>query len=583
MPAGLVKLPADFTDQCSIPRFSTTHKINNQSLQGLAILLLLRTFQLKAGVSNHKKKSMKKLFTLTGVLLCGSLVFAQAGDPAKYAGTITGENLKKHLTIIASDEFEGRETGTEGQRKAAAYIEAQFKATGLKPAEALKGYQQLYPLYQDSLVSTSLKAGKTAAVFGKDFISPMNTNETGKFKGKKIIFIGYGIDDKAYSDYTGIDVKGKVVVFFLGEPKKDGKYMISGTNRGSEWTFPGISKKLALAAAKGAAGALVINPLQETFNQRAVDNGKKTGVYYPRATAEGNAINYALVSHAFAKTLLGNNFDASLPAAKSYELFKIASFEKKMKTSFSFNKYRAVINASNVLGVIEGTDKKEEFVFLTGHYDHLGKRDGKIYYGADDDGSGTCAIIQMAEAFAKAAAEGHGPRRTIVFMTVSGEEKGLWGSEYYSDHPVFPLDKTTVDLNTDMVGRVDTERKTGDTLNYVYVIGHDKISSDLPVINEGMNNKYTQLVLDYKFDDPNDQNRIYFRSDHYNFARKGVPILFFYDGMLKADYHKPTDTVDKINWDLYEKRVRMIFYTAWEIANRDAMLKRDTPLNMGTR
>jgi Zn-dependent M28 family amino/carboxypeptidase len=168
-------------------------------------------------------------------------------------------------------------------------------------------------------------------------------------------------------------------------------------------------------------------------------------------------------------------------------------------------------------------------------------------------------------------------------MTVSGEEKGLWGSEYYSNHPIVPLEKTSVDLNTDMVGRIDTERQKDDTMNYVYVIGHDKLSSELQGINEGVNNKYTQLVLDYKYDDPNDQNRIYYRSDHYNFAKKGVPILFYYDGMLQADYHKPTDTVDKITWDLYEKRVRMIFHTAWEIANRDEMLKRDIPLGTGTR
>jgi Zn-dependent M28 family amino/carboxypeptidase len=134
-----------------------------------------------------------------------------------------------------------------------------------------------------------------------------------------------------------------------------------------------------------------------------------------------------------------------------------------------------------------------------------------------------------------------------------------------------------------MVGRVDTERKTADTLNYVYVIGHDKLSSELPGINEGANNKYTGLVLDYKFDDPNDKNRIYYRSDHYNFARKGVPILFFYDGMLLADYHKPTDTVEKINFPLMEKRAKMIFHTGWEMANRDNMLKRDTPLNMPGR
>ena len=527
---------------------------------------------------------MKKLFLLTNLSLCLGIAFAQTDNAAKYAALITGDGLKKQLTIIAGDEMEGRETGTEGQRKAAIYIESQFKAMGLNTVKALNGYQQLYPLYQDSLQKAGLTVDGKVGEFGKDFITPLNTNETGKFKGKKIIFAGYGIDDPKYNDYDGLDVKGKVVVFFLGEPKKDGKYIISGTTRGSEWTFPGTSKKLAAAAAKGAIGALVINPTQESFNQRAVDNGKKTGVYYPRANNAGKSINYALLSHAYAKTVIGANFDTLVKLIKTNQLIdKQWGVAKKLKLAYQFEKYRATINASNVVGIIEGTDKKDEYVFLTAHYDHLGKRDGKIYYGADDDGSGTCAVIEMANAFAKAAAEGNRPRRTLVFMTVSGEEKGLWGSEYYSDNPFFSLEKTTVDLNIDMIGRVDTERKTADTLNYVYVIGHDKLSSDLPGINEGVNNKHTQLVLDYKFDDPNDQNRIYFRSDHYNFARKGIPILFFYDGMLKADYHKPTDTVDKINWDLYEKRSRMIFHTAWEIANRDEMLKRDIPLNVGSR
>lgn len=528
---------------------------------------------------------MKKISSLL-LLFITVQVFAQTDNAARYGAIISKETLKKHLSILASDEYEGRETGTEGQRKAAVYIENQFKAIGLQTAAALNGYQQYYPLYQDSLVSTSLKVDGKDAEAGKDFVTPLNTNESGKFKGKKIVFIGYGIDDPAYSDYTNVNVKGKIVVFFLGEPKKDGKYFLGTAGfRGSEWTFPGISKKLAVAVAKGAAGALVINPMMESFQQRFIDNNKKTNVYFPRAT-EGKSINYALVSHAFAKLLVNDmfNFESYLASAKAYETFKINSgVERKVKASFEVDKYRTTINASNVVGIVEGSDKKDEYVFVTGHYDHLGKHDGKIYYGADDDGSGTCGVINMAEAFAKAKAEGNGPRRTMVFMTVSGEEKGLWGSEYYSDHPVFPMDKTSVDLNIDMVGRIDTERKSEDTLNYVYVIGHDKLSSDLPVINEGANNKYTKLTLDYKFDDPKDPNRIYFRSDHYNFARKGVPILFFYDGMLKSDYHKPTDTVDKIYWDLYEKRVKMIFHTAWEMANRNDMLKRDTPLNMGSR
>ena len=520
---------------------------------------------------------MKKICILPLLILCVH-AFAQNDGASKYAVVIDTLLLQKHLTIIASDEMEGRETGTEGQRKAAAYIEGQFAALGLLHPASLKSYQQLYPLYQDSLLEKELKINAVATEYGKDFITPLNGNENGSFKSNKIVFVGYGIDDAVYNDYANLNVKGKTVIFFLGEPKKEGKYFINPAGRSSDWTFPGINKKLAAAAARGAVGALIINPAQEIFNQRSIDNAKKTTVYYPKKEDGPKKLNYALLSFAFAKKILGNNFDSLATQIKTNRLLVLHPTDNKTAVSFSIKKYRNVINASNVLGIIEGTDKKDEYVFLTGHYDHLGKHDGKIYYGADDDGSGTVGVIAMATAFAKAKAEGKGPRRTIVFMTVSGEEKGLWGSEYYSDNPVYPINKTSVDLNTDMVGRIDTERKTGDTLNYVYVVGHNKLSSDLPGINEGANNKYTGLTLDYKFDDSTDVNRIYFRSDHYNFARKGIPVLFFYDGMLKADYHRPTDTVDKISWVLYAKRVQMIFYTAWEIANRDEMLKRDIPL-----
>ena len=525
---------------------------------------------------------MKKLFFLPLTLLCFQ-AFCQIDLSAKYAAEITGADLKKHLTIIAGDEFEGRETGTEGQRKAAFYIENQFGILNLKKPDALKSYQQFYPLYQDSLLESSLIVKGMVAKYGTDFFIPLPGNENARFKSSELVFAGYGIADSAYNDYSTINVKGKVVVIFLGEPKKEGKYFINAAGKSSQWTFPGLSKKLQSAAAKGAVGVLVINPNMETFSQRMTDNNMKSRVYYPEAEGAQKKLNYALLSHAFAKTIFPVAFDEAFATAKANGTFSPKPTDQKIKTEYLFKKYRNVINASNVVGIIEGTDKKDEYVFLTAHYDHLGKHDGKIYYGADDDGSGTCAVIEMAQAFAKAAKEGHRPRRTMVFMTVSGEEKGLWGSEYYSDHPLFPLNKTSVDLNIDMVGRIDTERKTGDTLNYVYVVGHDKLSTELPVINESVNNKYTNLVLDYKFDDPNDTERIYYRSDHYNFARKGVPVLFFYDGMLKADYHKPTDTVDKINFPLYEKRVRMIFHTAWEIANRDEMLKRDKPLPVGLR
>lgn len=522
---------------------------------------------------------IKKTILLLGLSVAACNAFAQADDAAKYGAGITGDNLKKHLTIIAGDEMEGRETGTEGQRKAAAYIEAQFKSIGLKSPDALKGYQQIFPLHRDSMTACTVKINDRQLEYGKDYYVPVLNNRSKKAAGNKLVFVGYGISEPGYDDYKDLDVKGKIVVLLLGEPKVNGNYLVSGTKQYSKYTYPGITEKIAVAESKGAVAAVIVNPLATILNSRMVAMNTTSNVYFP-GEALDKSIDFISVSMETAKQEFAEwNMDSLIKKARIGSVLNAIQVpEKKASFSFEYKKERQIINASNVLGVIEGTDKKNEFVFLTAHYDHLGKKDGKIYYGADDDGSGTCAVINMAEVFAKAKAEGKGPRRTIVFMTVSGEEKGLWGSEYYSDHPVFPLEKTTVDLNTDMVGRTDTERSKPDSLNYVYVIGHDKVSSELQGINEGVNKKYTNLVLDYKYDDPNDEQRIYYRSDHYNFARKGVPILFFYDGMLKADYHKPTDTVDKINWELYEKRVRMIFYTAWEIANRNDMLKRDIPL-----
>ncbi len=527
---------------------------------------------------------MKKMLSIP-VLLCLTIIAtAQVDDASRYAAIITQEALQQHLTIIAGDEMEGRETGTDGQRKAAAYIEAQFKQMGLQAPAALNGYQQYYPVFKDSITGVAVKINNNLLQYGSDYYSQAINNESRRISAKKIVFAGYGISTDKYDDYAGLDVKGKSVVIFLGEPRKNGQYLLSGNGKYSAYTYPGIQTKLGIARSKGAVAVIFINPAEATADSVTIRRNTQPGLFYPRSGDNSNP-NYIVLSHAAARAYLQawqpDNLIADARAGKPFTTAQ--QKELDMPFAFDFKKERMKIEASNVIAIIEGSDKKDEYVFITAHYDHLGKHNGKIYYGADDDGSGTCAVIQMATAFVKAKEEGHGPRRTLVFMTVSGEEKGLWGSKYYSDNPVFPLDKTCVDLNIDMVGRIDTERLLADTLNYVYVIGHNMLSTELQPINEGVNNKYTQLVLDYKFDDPDDPERIFYRSDHYNFAKKGVPILFFYDGMLKADYHKPTDTVDKINWALYQKRVQMIFYTAWEMANREAMLKRDLPIPDGTR
>ena len=227
---------------------------------------------------------------------------------------------------------------------------------------------------------------------------------------------------------------------------------------------------------------------------------------------------------------------------------------------------RPQLNPSeNVVAFIEGSEKPDEIIVISAHYDHLGMYDGKIYYGADDDGSGNVAMLEIAKAFQKAVSEGNGPKRSILFLHVTGEEKGLLGSKYYTNFPIFPLENTITNLNIDMIGRVD-EIHTNNP-NFVYLIGSDKLSTELHELSEEINKSFTQLDLDYTYNSEDDPNRYYYRSDHYNFAKNNIPIIFYFNG-THEDYHKPSDTPDKINYEVLTKRARLIFYTAWEIANR---------------
>ena len=508
---------------------------------------------------------------LVASLLCIAVsANAQKENPAvKYAAVITPQSMKEKLTILAGPEMEGRETGMPGEKKASDFIEAHFRNIGLKPGNG-GTYKQLYPLYMDELSTKQLRVNGRNFEWDKDFSFLLQSS--GDITINEIVFVGYGIVDKAANrnDFDGIDVKGKIVVVLDGGPAD---YKAPAAAPGTRAPNPlSANAKMNTIRTMGAAGVLVVT---KDFPRKTPSQLKGRMGLTKSETASFimGTISEEVASALAGRTAKMNSADlANLQKGKYVSELKLVSMKNTIE-----------LQSSNVIGIIEGTDKKDEYVFMTGHHDHLGKNGDVIYYGADDDGSGTVGVMQMAEAFAAAAKKGIKPRRTLVFMTVSGEEKGLLGSQYYSDHPVFPMDKTSVDLNTDMIGRIDTDRKTADTLNYIYVIGHDKLSSELPIINEAANKAHINMTLDYKYDDPNDQNRIYYRSDHYNFAKKGVPILFFYDGMLKADYHRPTDTVEKINFELMQKRAQLVFYTAWEMANRDNMIKRDIPLTMPAR
>lgn len=500
---------------------------------------------------------MKPLFYCLLFFFC-KISTAQQKNAARFANLIDTTDLRNHLYVIASAEMEGRETATEGQRKAAAYIEQHFRKIGL--SGGVNGtYQQRFPVYRDSTINASLSLNRQILRPGSDFAFSNNSEKNVSVKGTEVVFVGYGISDSTRNDYADVDVMNKVVLVLPGAPTVKVKKKKRPGSSPDVFTLQEAAKK------NGAAAILIVDnrfprPLQPAL-----------GSMYLNKPAEDSMPTMIFVSDSSARLIIGNALDSArnlkegVPAAKVYTCDVAIDFQQITQHLYS----------TNVIGVLEGSDKKDEAVVITAHYDHMGKTDSAIFYGADDDGSGTVTILELGEAFAAAAAAGTPPKRTIILMAVSGEEKGLWGSAYYSANPVFPMEKTSANINIDMIGRVEAGRK-GDSLNYVYVVGDNRLSSDLRPISETVNKTDFNFILDYKFNDPDDPQRIYYRSDHYNFAKHGVPALFYFNG-LHNDYHRPSDTPDKINYSLLARRAQLIFHTAWEIANRNEMLKRDLP------
>lgn len=496
---------------------------------------------------------MKKIYLLMLLIFISgaSGLLAQNQQLKKAAKSIKAKELKEKLSIIAGADMEGRETATEGQRKAAEYIENYFRTLGLQPGNGTS-YQMHFPVYQDSITAAEMLINNKPFSLATDYSFNASNVAADAYTANEIIFAGYGA---AEVDFKDMDIKDKWVLVLEG----------SANNPTERISYSNYQKSM-LVKEKKAKGLLIAsadfpksNPLSKGNMTNSNDTGRKTSfsVFNLSLQAVSSLLNTKIASLSELETMKRGNYTTSF--------------------SFTLAKTTLYLQSSNVIAVLPGTDKKDEYVFITAHYDHLGKKGDKIYFGADDDGSGTASVLELAEAFTGAVKKGGQFSRSIVFMTVSGEEKGLWGSEYYTDHPIFPLNKTSIDLNIDMVGRRDPERNYGDSNNYIYTIGDDKLSSDLAVITDSVNNLYTHLELDRKFNDLADPNRFYYRSDHYNFAKNGVPVIFYFNG-THEDYHQPTDTVDKIAFNLMQQRVKLIFYTAWEMANRATMLKRDIPL-----
>lgn len=526
------------------------------------------------------------LFT-AGLLFFGVFARAQKVPPLpkmygkkavqKYAKTITANDLQEDLNVLASATYGGRGNGQEGLELAATYLADEFAQIGIPPYKG--SYFWTYPLVQQAWNNPQIEINGKAYTFMEDFYCFARSNSAVNFTTSEVMFLGYGIADARYSDYktpdgNPIDVSGKVLVILSGEPKlPDGNFAITGGPTPSDWTT-NWRKKLETATQKGAKALLiVVKDVEKGISQYGHYITGSSFELKDLTTQPDNNSNQRVSSVYISTAMAEELLQRKLPDLETALAKQPLSFTAPAALHLNLDKKNAEITGKNVLGFIEGTDLKDEIIVITAHYDHLGTENGYIYYGADDDGSGTVALLEIAEAFWKAKKNGKGPRRSILIMPVSGEEKGLLGSQYYTDvNPVFPLTQTVADLNIDMIGRIDPQHKDG---NYVYIIGSDKLSSELHHINEKANKTFTKLTLDYTYNDENDPNRFYYRSDHYNFAKNNVPVIFYFNG-THDDYHQPSDTVDKINFDAMQKRTQLVFYTAWQLANQTRRIQVDS-------
>lgn len=509
-----------------------------------------------------------KRYTL---LLACSLLFkignAQNFDNAMpFLKSIDAKDLYKHLSILASDEYEGRETGKEGQRKASAYIQNEFQKLGLVPPSPA-GYKQDIALVQKVLASRKLIVNQHEMTIGDEF-SVAKDRLSIEALSNELIFVGYGINEGEYNSFKNIDVTNKVVVVLSGEPNAGGKYLLSADGTKTKWS----DRKVKIEEIRKLNPALIIYidndyDKYKTFYKHQLESNSLALSYKLKIATNVPVIS---VGKNVANELFAPNKKSYDKIIESYSTSKKAKKALILKSSINVNIsfIEQQVNSDNVLGMIPGSSITDEYLFVTAHYDHIGVTDGKVFNGADDDGSGTVSLIEIAQAFMDAKKAGYAPKRNIIFMAVSGEEKGLLGSLYYTDHPVVPLEKTVADLNIDMVGRID-EAHSNDT-NYVYIIGSDKLSSELHEINVRAGEE-ADISLDYKYNDPNDPNMFYYRSDHYNFAKNNIPIIFYFNG-VHADYHKEGDEVSKITFPMLAKRAQLVFLTAWEVANRDKRL-----------
>ena len=503
---------------------------------------------------------------------------------ARGVDTISADQLKNYLTFIASDEMEGRDTPSRGLDTTAKFIAMNLTRWGFKPAGDNGTFFQRIALRRDQLDG----ARSTAEVngqkfnFGDDFLP----NAVGATLTGPLVYVGRGwiVQSKNMDDYKGIEVKDKIMVVLGGLPPG----VTQADLRASQGQI--VASPTAYAQQHGAKGILVIPTAAITQNweqqrQRVMQPARASVEKFQTQT--GNApVSSITMSAKMANALFeGEKFDAATIISRGQSPDPVTAFD--LNSSKTVNITVAVKpdhpTTQNIVAVWEGVDTvlKNEYVAVGAHYDHIGicapGTADPICNGADDDGSGTTALLGMAEAISHAKAR---PKRSVLFVWHCGEEKGLWGSRYFTDYPTIPLAQIVTQLNIDMIGR---SKKDGDTdarnkdlsgPNQIYVIGSRMMSTELGELTDAVNKSYLNLQFDFRYDDP---NRFFFRSDHYNYARKGIPIVFFFDG-VHEDYHRPGDEPQKIDYVKMQNVARTVYLMLWEVCNRATRVKVDKQL-----
>lgn len=498
----------------------------------------------------------------------------------KSANEITAEQLKDYLSFIASDALEGRNTPSRGLDTAAQFMATLLSRWGLKPAGDNGTFFQKIALKRTKAdsASSSLEIGGQKFNSGADFVP---TSSTGKASGS-LVFVGNGwmFKSKNIDAFQGVDVKGKIVVVVgsntpSGLPQGIAFNDLNAEGRGTAWADPVTNAQM-----NGAIGIIQLASLRASSNWENYRAGQERERYavekflQEQTQPQPQAQNFPVItiSQQTAQKLFEGETKNPLTDATAGAFDLNQSKQVSMTSAFKAD----TVYTQNVVAIFEGSDPKlkNEYVAVGAHYDHVGINANapagtdSIFNGADDDGSGTVALLAMAEAFAKSPRK---PKRSILFVWHAGEEKGLWGARYFVENPTVPLESIVTQLNLDMIGR---SKKEGDTNqankmlsgpNEVYVIGSNMMSSTIYSLSEGVNNSYIKLNFNYHYDQPNDPERLFFRSDHYHYARKGIPIIFYFDG-VHEDYHRVGDHVEKIDFQKMEKITRTVFLTAWTIA-----------------